>query len=311
VRGASAAADTTFVSPSASTDAREETWVGEGTPIGATKAVPQAYRNRIGRSPTTGEIEVAVVCNADAMAEEGDLVDDVYGSRANLPFDVTVHRECTTDELADVLAADRDFLHYVGHIEAAGFECADGLLDAAELETVGADAFFLNACQSYDQGMALIEGGAIGGIVTIRDVVNHGAVRIGRAVARLLNYGFPLRPALEIAREESVVGSLYIVVGDGGLSIAQSPGGTPMLVRVREQGEEYATKIDMFGADTGVGGVTIPHLDAVDHYYLAAGSTEFIELDRAELLEFVGFDDGPLVLDGQLTWADELDHSSL
>ncbi|AGN01470.1 hypothetical protein L593_07625 [Salinarchaeum sp. Harcht-Bsk1] len=305
VRG-SAAADTTFVNPTG-LDALERTWVGGGTPIGATKAVPEAYENRIGRTPTTGDVDIAVVCNADEMAAEGDLVDEVYGSRANLPFDVTVHRDLTTDELADVLAEEREFLHYVGHIRADGFECADGLLDVATLDSVGTDAFFLNACQSYDQGMGLVEQGAIGGIVTIRDVVNHGAVRIGRAVAKLLNYGFPLRPALELAREESVVGALYIALGDGSLSIVQTAGGTPMLIDVERRGDEYAVTLDMYGAETGIGGLTIPHVEGIDEYYLASGRSKEIRLDGESLKAFLALDDGPVRFDGQLTWRDEID----
>ena len=308
VRG-SAAADTTFVNPTG-LDALERTWVGGGTPIGATKAVPEAFENRIGRTPTTGDVDIAVVCNADAMAAEGDLVDEVYGSRANLPFDVSVHRDVTTDELAALLAEEREFFHYIGHIRDAGFECTDGHLDAATLESVGMDAFFLNACQSYEQGMALIEKGAIGGIVTIRDVVNHGAVRIGRAVARLLNYGFPLRPALEIAREESIVGALYIVVGDGGLSIAQTAGGTPMLIEIEGSGPTYSIRIHLYGAETGLGGVCVHHLDGSDQYYLASSTTEPIEVEAADLATFLGLDDGPLLVDDQLCWIDDVDLTS-
>jgi CBS domain-containing protein len=309
VRGGSAAADTTFVNlagddVAGDVDAREETWVGEGTPVGATKAVTQAYRNRIGRTPTTGDIDISVICNADAMAEEGDVVESVYGSRADLPFDVTVHRDLTVEELADVLAEERDFLHYVGHIEDEGIECDDGLLDVGTLEHVGTDAFFLNACQSYEQGVQLIEAGAIGGIVTIRDVVNHGAVRIGRVVARLLDNGFPLRASLELAREESVVGSLYTVVGDGGLSIVQSEGGTPLMLHAEPAESGYRMWLDFYGAETGLGGVTHPHTASNDQYYLASGTSRTFEVDAAELAEFAQVGNSPLVYDGTLEWSD-------
>jgi len=301
-----AAVDTTFVKPGYSTGALEEAWVGDGTPIGATKAITAAYRNRIGRTASTGSIDISVICNADAMAEEGDVVDDVYGSRSNLPFDVTIHRDVTTGELADLLAEERDFLHYVGHIDDDGFECADGRLDASTLEDVGVDAFFLNACQSYEQGVALIEHGAIGGIVTIRDVVNFGAVRIGRAVARLLNCGFPLRSALEVAREESVMGSLYGVVGDGGFSIIQTASGTPIILSISNAGERYAVEMELFGAETGLGGLYIPHLETNSHYYLASGSTPTLTVDEEELEQFLTLEECPVRIDGQLEWSSDL-----
>jgi hypothetical protein len=34
-----------------------------------------------------------------------------------------------------------DFLHYIGHIDADGFECRDGRLDVRTLDRVGVDAF--------------------------------------------------------------------------------------------------------------------------------------------------------------------------
>ncbi len=64
------------------------------------------------------------------------------------------------------------------------------MLDTRELDTVGIEGFFLNACQSYDQGMALIDAGAVGGVVALNDVINSGAVRVGRTMIRLLNRSF-------------------------------------------------------------------------------------------------------------------------
>ncbi|MFB6092741.1 MAG: hypothetical protein ABEK02_07005, partial [Haloquadratum sp.] len=210
--------DQTYVQPPDS-DSLEQAWLGAGIPIGASKASLQAYRNRLSREPIQGDIGITVVCNDPKMADEREAVEDVYGSREELPFEVRTYYELPVEALREVLASETEFLHYIGHIDEAGFQCPDGTLDARTLETVGVDSFLLNACQSYEQGMELIERGAIAGIVTLNDVVNSGAVDIGQSLSRLLNYGFPIRTSLEIARTDSHIGGDYIVVGDGGFCV--------------------------------------------------------------------------------------------
>jgi len=296
----------TYVHPADPADTIEETWLGDGTPIGASKALPGAFENRLGRSTSADSIDISVVCNAEEMADEGSVADETYGSRSELAFDVTVRTETSTDELGELLAEDRDFFHYIGHIDDDGFRCSDGRLDASEIDDVGMDAFFLNACQSYEQGRALVESGAIGGIVTVRDVANLGAVQIGQAVARLLNCGFPLRPALEVAREESVMGTNYIVVGDGGLSIVQPESGTPHLLEVRRCGDSFEVGIDLFGAEPGMGGLFSPHFEAGSQYYLASGSVPPVTVSADDFEAVLHRENGPVRRNGWLLWSDDL-----
>ncbi len=70
-------------------------------------------------------------------------------------------------------ASDRsrstDFLHYIGHIDDDGFQCRDGRVDGTTLDQVGIGTFLLNACNSYDQGLGLVEQGAIAGIVPLNE----------------------------------------------------------------------------------------------------------------------------------------------
>ncbi|MEF8855220.1 MAG: hypothetical protein V5A24_06995, partial [Haloarculaceae archaeon] len=228
----------TYVQPVAD-GTLEQAWIGDRIPVGASKLTEAAFRNRFDRDLTDGNIRISIVVNDSRMAEERDLVNSAYGDRENLPFDVTVHHEKTVEELREVLASRSEFFHYIGHTEYDGFECADGKLDVARLEETGVDSFLLNACNSYNQGLNLIEAGAIGGIVTLNDIINDGAVRIGESVARLLNAGFPLRASLSIARKESVQGGQYIVVGDGGMTVTQAASRTPNSLRVSRSGGEF------------------------------------------------------------------------
>ena len=309
VRSTSATSvERTYVQPGTS-DSIEQVWIGEETPIGASKATTEAYRNRFGREPDGGSIDITVVCNDEQMDEERSVVDDVYGSRTELPFDVTVRHDLTTDQLAGVLREDADFFHYIGHIDERGFECSDGSFDASELGSVGVDAFMLNACESYEQGMALIDRGAIGGIVTLERVVNEGAMRIGGTLARLLNCGFPLRAALEVAKGDNIVGTQYLVVGDGGLTIAQAESGTPLLYSLDEiDGQEkYELSIKAFATTSGgMGGVFIPHIEGVEEYHINSGHIGNFVLKKDQLHKFLSLENVPIQIEQQLKWSDDL-----
>lgn len=296
------------------TDSIEQAWVGEQAPVGASKAMIEAYRNRIARDAREGDIDVVLVCNDEQMLEELDSANESYGSREEVPFDVTTYRSLTPDRLALVLESDIDFLHYVGHTDADGFQCAGGTLDASSLSSVGVDSFFLNACASYDQGIELIRKGAIGGAVTLNDVINSGALRVGRTMAGLLNCGFPLRPALNIARDRSIVGSQYIVVGDGSVDIAHAEGLAPELIDVRGRIDEgtYDVKIHTYPTDhAGVGSIYRPQVGGLDEYFLIGSRGMEFEVSREQLRQFLGLAVSPVLIDGEFTWSDQVDFDDL
>jgi hypothetical protein len=315
VRSAAADAGRAYVQPE-STDSLEQAWLGAGTPLGASKTTKQAFRNRLDRSPAAETIDIVVVCNDERMVAERDVVDEVYGSREELPFDVTVEYGRTVAEFRETLTTDADFLHYIGHIDADGFECADGRLNATALEEVGPDAFLLNACQSYEQGIALVDAGAIGGIVTLSDVVNSGAIEMGQTLARLLNRGFPLGNALDIAGDDNTLGSQYVVVGDAGFAIAQAESGVPNVCHVQavdgDGDDRFELEYRAFPtSDRGMGTLIIPCIETNDTHYLSAGTVDTFELSRNELVRFLSLEDVPVVVENELRWSSELDFDSL
>jgi hypothetical protein len=309
-RSASASANVSNLVSPESVDSLEQAWVGEETPFGASKATTQAYWNRLDRTAKQGDIDITVVCNDPEMASEEGVVEDAYGDRDELPFDVSLKRGLSPQELSEVLQEDTDLLHYIGHIDAEGFRCPSGYLDARELNRVGVDAFFLNACTSYEQGMALIDAGSIGGVVTLSDVINSGAVRIGSTMARLLNRGFPLNAALDIARDESLVGSQYTVVGDGGLAVTQAESGTPLLYDIRAAEDGCGYEIELHAYPTGqfgMGTTFIPFLDESAESYLNAGRVDAFTLDTQECREFLNRENVPTRVDGQLRWSRDIE----
>ncbi|SEO53502.1 hypothetical protein SAMN04487948_103122 [Halogranum amylolyticum] len=292
-------------------DTVEHAWVGDGYPLGASKATPTAYRRRLDRDAVERtSIEITVVCNDDEMREE-DVVADLYGLRDLLQFDVEVHYDLTRDRLVEVLRSPTNFLHYIGHVDERGLQCADGFLDVTTLDgEVAVESFLLNACSSYEQGEALIDRGSYGGVVTLSEVPNRAATEFGRTLARLLNCGFTLRSALSIAQDDLVVGYRYIAMGDGGMTLCQAESGTPMLGRISDTATsgQIEIELDYYPSPIyGVGSIIIPYINEESVYYLAADTIDTFCVSVDELFSFLELEVIPVIIGDCLQWSDELD----
>lgn len=288
------------------TDSVGQAWVGPGVPVGASKTIPRAYYNRLARERREdSEIEVAVVCNDDEMLEEGDTARAAYGSNRHLPFDVSFHDGLETDGLRLLFESDLDYVHYVGHVCEGGFQCADGTLDIGCVEEVGVDIAFLNACRSYEQGFKLIEQGAIASVVTFGEVLDEGALRIGTTMAGLLDQGFPLGRALSIARARSIVGSQYLVLGDGDADIAQAGSLIPWVTEVETLGDdEYRVQVTPYLTRSGgMGAQFHPAIGEDPSVYLVPKTLPPVTMTTDEILEYFDSWTFPLILDGEFTWS--------
>ena len=313
--------NTTYYRPRLS-DSLEQIWFGEGTPLGASKAMVEAYQNRLSRTPTSGDIEITVVCNefqspintmnGKGAREEEEIVDMVYGSRADLPFDVTVYHNLTIQEFRSVISSSSDFFHYIGHVDEDGFGCTNGSFDAATVDSVGIDAFFLNACRSYEQAKRLIEAGSTSGIATLTDVLNNEAVSIGGVLARLLNLGFPLYAALEIASDEIFLGEQYLVVGDGGVALAQTETGTPNLCEIEPTDDGFEVDYTTYPTtQLGIGSMIMPHTEQNEEFFLNSGTIETFSMSKEELHRFLALEEIPVLIDGELQWSQSVDAAAL
>ncbi|MFD1562880.1 hypothetical protein ACFR99_04885 [Haloarchaeobius amylolyticus] len=296
-----------FVVPAVTGEAVEHAWFGDGVPQQASKATLEAYRNQLQHREPVESIELLLVCNDARMMDEHDLLDGSYGNRSDLPFEIDSEFGVDTDRLAALLTdGGYDFFHFIGHATEDGLRCPDGELDVRTLESVDVGVFFLNACRSYEQGLALTRRGAFGGVSTYADVINEQAVTAGETMARLLNRGFPLRGALEIARENSMLGDQYLIVGDGSTDIAQSDGCAPMLVEVDPRDDDafdfsvtsYSTK------EFTLGTVTASSLDSVSDCHLTPGHTPTAPVEEATLQEYLTWIDFPIVSGAELHWND-------
>lgn len=288
------------------TDARERTWIGKGIPIDASKGMIEAFKNRIHRDLIDENINITVVVNDREMMEEGNTVDEIYQSRDEISFTIDAYQNLTVEELREVLLEETEFLHYIGHIDEMGFECDDGQLDMKEMDRTGVDTFLLNACSSYTQAIELIKSGGIVGIATVKPILNSGAKRVGKTIARLLNLGFPFITALDIAKSESIIGENYVVIGDGQLNLTQSKSGAPSLCDIFVEGNinevEYRTyptrKRDL-------GSITIPYAKNNQDYYLTSGTTGEFSMENNELLQFLSMGEMPIRLNTSLYWSND------
>jgi hypothetical protein len=130
---------------------------------------------------------------------------------------------------------------------------------------------------------------------------------VGRTVARLLNQGFPLRGALDIARNRSVVGAQYVSLGDGNVDIAHSKGLGPTLSEVSSVEGGYENAIKMYTyRHAGMGSMFAPAVPGVEEQYLVPGRIDTFEMDEESLRDFFEFADMPVLLDGEFRWSSDL-----
>jgi hypothetical protein len=282
-------------------------WLADGVPIDVFKSTPSAYRNRLSYMDREhDDTIVSVVLNDQQMDTEHADVASIYreGS-ADLPIEVDVYEELTVDELASVFEAENDFVHYIGHCEADGLRCPDGYMPASVLEAVNTQTFFLNACGSFHEGMALVEKGAVAGGVTFTQVLNDHAVKVGSAFARLLIHGFSFERALRIARRRIMMGKDYAVVGDGTHTLSQTTNRVPTTAELEQlSDDQFFLQFDQFSIRQ-VGAYYHPYIADNEYSYLCGNASEFA-LDRRTLLEFLRRADTSVIFDGEFYWSDDL-----
>lgn len=291
-----------------STDTISPIWVGDGVAIGATTATVAGYYHRLttkGMASDTAALNVEIVLNDDQMAAEAAAAGR-YSGGDQLPFDVTVSEPQSRHELAEVFEQDADFLHYIGHVDAAGFRCSDGHLDAANLD-VGATAFILNGCQSYEQGQRLIENGATTGIVTLSDVLSPFAAQVGLTAAQLFNSGVSISAAAKLIRQTETSGQHYTVLGDAKIGLIDGPQGSNELMIVSLTDDD---RIQIAQESTGIAGFGLGSNHIPWHSgpnWVNPGGQSGIQFDDDEqAIEYISDDQRPVVVDDEIFWSDEL-----
>ncbi|WP_135855136.1 hypothetical protein [Halorussus salinus] len=294
-----------------STESIRHTWVGEGYPLGANKATTEAYKRQLDQGgPEQSSITIHVVCNDEQMESE-DVVEEFYGVRELLEFDVTVHYGLNTEELQELLTTSADLFHFIGHVDAKGLRCPDGHLDARLLDEVQVKAFVLNACRSYAQGQALVESGSLGGVVTLSEITNSTGTRVGCALAKALNRGFPLQAAVDLV-QRTVGGYSYMTIGDGGLTLVQSESSCCYLSEVEQMKDGWSVDFTTIQIPTfNMGPLFDPVLGDQSTQYIASGLLDTFSVTDDELEHHFDLESHPVIFDNDLYWSNEITASDL
>lgn len=282
-----------------------------GYPLGSNKTSIRAYERHLEReAPQENAIEVKVVCNDDEMREE-DVVSEFYGLRDMLEFDISSHYNLTTAEFVELLAGSYDLIHYIGHVDDAGFKCSDGYVDArTDIGDVNFDVFLLNACRSVEQAEALLDAGAEGGIATLYDIPNSSATKVGRTLSRLLNRGFTIRSAMEIARESSVLGNRWVSLGNGRVSLTQSESGVTFVSTATPRADHFEFEVECFETASHRIGTIIDLNTEWAEPCVLPGRIERT-LSEEELEEFFSLEVTPVRCENDLYWTDEVSPGEL
>ncbi|WP_152421283.1 hypothetical protein [Natronococcus amylolyticus] len=285
----------------------EQYWDDGTLPKIVAKTPLSAFYNDINRTLRSTPIEIQVVCNDPGMNEELAALYGTYGNREGLSFDVGLHHDLTVRELAELLEQASDFVHYIGHTEENGFRCADGYLDAWSLDSVGAKAFLLNSCRSYEQGLALLEAGSVGGIATLNDIDNTDAIRIGSTIAQLLNQGFPLYAAANMVRAKSKVGGSYQLLGKGTTAVSQSKIGLPVRLSLTQSERQYHLRLKAYAKERlRIGATYQPYLSSTDAYHLLPKEVGPITVSKSDFAKITDMSEAAILLDDSIKMADEV-----
>jgi hypothetical protein len=223
-------------------------WFSEGYPMDAVKSSPRAFINRSlhGFRKEHG-IHVGVICNDASMEYEADAIVEALSDNA---ASVDIRWDTGVSGFYDLFSRGFDLIQVIGHCDGRGFKCRDGFASVSHIKENRTPMFFFNSCASFREGAALIEKGSICGVATLFRVLDEAAVDICRNFYRMLGAGYPAYLALDAARECSVLGKEYILIGDGSFTCFEG-GGLKPFYRLAIDGEECRLSCVMGNMDKG------------------------------------------------------------
>ncbi|QPV63732.1 hypothetical protein I7X12_03620 [Halosimplex litoreum] len=285
----------------------EHAFLGDGVPVGTSKMTASAYERKLDRERSDEtRIDITVVGPGDRTGEDGTVA-DIYSREGLESFDTTVVADPSTVELQAALARDTDFLHYVGHVDDRGIECADGFVDVRTVDDVGAELFFLNGCTSFAQGRALVDEGAAGGIVTVADIFDSVATRVGESLARLLGQGYSLCSALRVLGAATVFpAEIYTVVGDGSVSVTTNESVVPIGYRLSWDDGLVVAPFCFPTEKAPLGTVTVPFSTDNGRHVIASGDGTRIETTVDAFVDTLDTEPYPVFIDDELHWSPDL-----
>ena len=141
-------------------------------------------------------------------------------------------------------------------------------------------------------------------VLTLKDVISSMATKIGRTIARLLNYGFPVGAATNLIQDTMFSGEHYAVVGDSNAAVTQTTGGTPEVLKVRgHDDEKLELTIETFASwNYGAGSMLTPYLGSVNRRFIVPGKFGPWISDETVLSDYIDYKQMPIIAAGEFYW---------
>jgi hypothetical protein len=290
----------TFQATTFPADQQHHTWVGDGILSGASKLLPKGYENNHSSEHSEGPIKAAVVCNDEKMLSEHQSVSDIYDDETPLPYEIASYESVTTEKLRLIIESGLDFLHFIGHIDDQGVKCKDGYFDPADIDETGVDVFLLNACNSYRVGVELINKGAIGGVVTLEDVLNDTAVDFGKTLAELFEDGFSISNAVGAANDIHPKSPEYLVIGQLDAQLKRATSFSQSISTITRTGDTYTIEMETFMNGPVAGGMYFAEFIGDQDMQLAPDYSENPCMSKSEVEEYLSKAEDTIIYDGEL-----------
>lgn len=279
-------------------------WFADGIPLDAFKGVPSAFTSRGGPPTDPSPRTVAVVLNDGEMGAEFAEVVSAYRERGGVcSIDVDLSSRLTMSELATIFRSPYDVVHYIGHCEPQGLRCEDGNFSVDSVSETRVNSVFLNACESYDQGLSFIRKGGNSCAVTIGDVLDEQAQKVGTTFAQLLGRGFGFGFALVLARCRAIMNRQYAIIGDGTNVLSQGETSLPTALYISESRPDAYRVRPYLCSPTFHGSI---RYEFPESNPVLAGNDGHQLLSRDELRQKLSSTDHPILFEDEFYWPGEL-----
>lgn len=186
-------------------------WFSDGFPVDASKVSLRSISGKRRERKNKGT-SIGIVCNEESMSGEVDAIIDALG---DTEASVEILWDASVDKYAGAFARGFDVLQVIGHCDERGLKCHDGFASVKDIEKNRTPMFFFNSCASYREAAQLVEWGSVCGVATLFRVLEEAAVDLCRDFYRMLGAGYTASVSLNAARECSVLGKEYLLLGDG------------------------------------------------------------------------------------------------
>lgn len=300
--------DTT--TPNAETDI-DGPWrehISHQSDIAITEKLDKEVIETVGKGEEESELTVIIASSETLSENKKAEIERAYSSVEGIA-DINIYDKISCPELVEALSVDCDFFHFIGEATSRNLSCSDDSISIPETD-VGARSFLLDYGRSYEPGMELINSGSESGIITkapTSDITSERDYTIGPALVKLLNHGFPLRNAIDIASGEASREDDYIIVGDGNFSLANDST-VPLLFEIEDQEDHlYDIEVQTYITELHQAGTILQPYFEKEESYLAPGTLRTFEMDFEELNSFTEDNNLPLKYNGSLYWPNEID----